>query len=373
MPYIPPTGVGGTIITPAMDSADPKSPAIKGRGTPENPTNRFERLVVVPDPDLPPEDRPAARTEFLRDATRSVITTNDSPDIPFEASLNPYRGCEHGCVYCFARCMHEYLGFSAGLDFETKIMVKMDAPQLLRKELSARSWKPKRIAIGTATDPYQPVERKLQLTRQCLQVLAEFRNPFTLITKNQLITRDLDILAQAAKQQLTAVYLSITTLDAGLVRVLEPRTSVPRNRLAAIEKLAAAGVSVGVLVSPMIPGLTDHEVASILRAAAAAGVKYAGLQPVRLPGQVEQLFTAWLQRHRPDRAEKVLNRIREMHGGGTNSSNFHERREGKGIFAEQVRELFEMTCRQLGLSDDGPELRTDLFRRVERGQMELFQ
>jgi DNA repair photolyase len=355
-----------------MDPSDSKPPAIKGRGTPENPGNRFERLVVIPDPDVPPEDRPAVRTEFLRDATRSVITTNDSPDIPFEASLNPYRGCEHGCVYCFARCMHEFLGFSAGLDFETKIMVKTDAPQLLRKELSARSWRPKCISIGTATDPYQPIEQKLRLTRRCLEVLAALRNPCSIITKNQLVTRDIDILSQMAKQDLVAVYLSITTLDADLVRVLEPRTSVPRNRLAAIEKLAAAGVSVGVLVSPVIPGLTDHEVASILRAAAGAGAKYAGLQPVRLPGAVEGLFTAWLQRHRPDRAEKVLNRIREMHGGSTNSGSFQVRREGRGIFAEQVRELFEITCRQVGLNEDGPELRTDLFRRATGGQMELF-
>ncbi|HXU08768.1 MAG TPA: radical SAM protein, partial [Blastocatellia bacterium] len=223
--------------------------SVRGRGTPENPPNRFEKLSYQPDPESDDPEQPAARTQFLKDASRSLITYNDSPDVGFEASINPYRGCEHGCIYCYARPTHEYLGFSAGLDFETKILVKEDAPELLRKELASRRWKPKILAISGVTDPYQPIERRLELTRRCLEVLAEFRNPVMIVTKNQLVTRDIDLFKQLAEHRAVAVFVSVTTLDADLARVMEPRTSTPQNRLAAIETLASAGVPVGVMVA----------------------------------------------------------------------------------------------------------------------------
>src|SRR5438270_334319 len=232
------------------------------RGAGSNPPNRFEKIHLEPDSDWNPEEDPLPRTQFLRDRTSTLITYNDSPDVGFEASINPYRGCEHGCVYCYARPYHEYLGFSSGLDFETKILVKEDAPELLRKELASRRWTPKVLAISGVTDAYQPIERKLQLTRSCLEVLEEFRNPVMIITKNQLVARDVDVLKRMAEFKCAAVFLSITTLDAELARVMEPRTSSPANRLAAIETLAGEGVPVGVLAAPTIPGLTDHEITS---------------------------------------------------------------------------------------------------------------
>ena len=251
--------------------------ALRGRGTAENPTGRFEPLRYVEDPDAPPvlegdevED-PRPRTLYLRDPSRRALTYNQSPDIPFEASLNPYRGCEHGCVYCYARPTHEYLGLSAGLDFESRILVKEDAPTLLRRELSARAWRPRVVAMSGVTDPYQPIERKLEITRRCLQVLADFRNPVAIITKSAVVARDADLLSELAAHRGAAVNVSITTLDAGLQRILEPRASSPKMRLAAIEKLAAEGVPVGVMVAPVIPGITDHEVPDIVASAAAAG------------------------------------------------------------------------------------------------------
>ena len=243
----------------------PSSPA---RGAGSNPPNRFEHLTLERDADWDPEQDPLPRTQFFHDHSSSIISYNDSPDLGFEASLNPYRGCEHGCIYCYARPFHEYLGFSSGLDFETKIMVKEDAPRLLRNELSAPGWVPKVIALSGVTDPYQPVERRLKLTRQCLQVLAEFRNPVTIVTKNNLITRDLDLLAALASCHAAAVYISVTTLDTALRKILEPRTSPPAARLATISALAKAGVPTGVLVAPVIPGLTDHEIPAIIAAAA---------------------------------------------------------------------------------------------------------
>jgi len=339
---------------------------LRGRGTAANPRNRFVRLEVVADPDAPlEEEAPAPRTEFFRDASRSVIASNDSPDIGFEVSLNPYRGCEHGCIYCYARPMHEYLGFSAGLDFETKILVKADAPRLLRRELSARSWVPKPVAIGTATDPYQPVERRLKLTRQCLQVFAEFRNPATLVTKNHMVTRDIDILAAMAQNHLVVVSISITTLDNELARVMEPRTAAPARRLDAIRQLAAAGIPVQVLVAPIIPGLTDHEAPAILHAAAQTGARSAGYELLRLPHGVADLFQRWLSEHRPDRTARVLNRIRDTRGGRLNDPNFGSRMCGSGLLAEQIRDMFRLARRRAGLDAPMPALRTDLFRRPQ--------
>src|SRR5579864_567482 len=248
----------------------PIHPTIKGRGAADNPGNRFERLHVEPDLEASPEDDESSppQTVYLRDSSRSIIVANDSPDVGFTHSINPYRGCSHGCIYCYARPTHEYLGFSAGLDFETKIMVKADAPQLLRQELGSPKWEPRTLSISGVTDCYQPVERKLQLTRRCLQVLVEFRNPVGMITKNHLITRDIDLLGELASIGAAVVMVSVTTLDAELARRMEPRTSAPARRLAAIEALAAAGIPVGVMVAPIIPGLTDHETASILKSAA---------------------------------------------------------------------------------------------------------
>jgi len=346
--------------------------AIRGRGAARNPPNRFEQIAYAPDPDaIDPED-PAPDTQFFKDPSRSLITVNDSPDVGFEASINPYRGCEHGCIYCYARPTHEYLGFSAGLDFETKILVKEDAPELLRRELSLPRWKPQVLAISGVTDPYQPVERRLKLTRRCLEVLAEFRNPVVIITKNHLVTRDLDLLAELARHEAATVYLSVTTLDAGLARTMEPRTSQPTRRLAAIETLSRAGVPTGVLVAPVIPGLTDTELPAIISAAAKAGARCAGYVLLRLPHAVAPLFEAWLTDHRPARKDKVLNRIRAIRGGRLNDPRFGSRMKGEGIFAEQIADIFALACRKAGIGSGGPGLSTAAFRRPSPAQASLF-
>jgi DNA repair photolyase len=343
-----------------------------GRGTAANPPNRFEKLVYLRDPDLDDTQQPSTKTQFLRDVSKSLITFNDSPDVGFEASINPYRGCEHGCIYCYARPYHEYLGFSSGLDFETKILVKEDAPELLRKELASRRWTPKVLAISGVTDPYQPIERKLQLTRRCLEVLEEFRNPVMIITKNQLVARDADVLKRMAEFKCAAVFLSITTLDAELARLMEPRTSSPLNRLAAIETLAREGVPVGVLAAPTIPGLTDHEMTLIITSAANAGARYAGYVVLRLPYAVKELFEGWLEQHFPDRKKKVLNRIREMRGGKLNDPRFGSRMRGEGVYSEQINSMFKLACRRAGIEGRHPELSTDSFRAPNGSQLNLF-
>jgi DNA repair photolyase len=350
----------------------PRNNSPRGRGTPDNPPNRFERLVYLPIIESPDDQERAVKTQYLKDASRSLLTTNDSPDVGFDASINPYRGCEHGCVYCYARPYHEYLGFSAGLDFETKILVKEDAPELLRAELASPKWQPKVVAISGVTDAYQPIERKLQLTRRCLEVLAEFRNPVIIVTKNQLVTRDIDVLKKLASFNAAAVCVSVTTLDAELARVMEPRTSTPANRLEAIQALAEADVPVRVLVAPIIPGLTDHEIPSIIEAAAKAGARHAGYVVLRLPHGVGELFEGWLEEHFPDRKKKVLNRIREMRGGKLNDSNFGSRMKGEGVFAEQIKSMFTLACRRSGMEFGAHELSTSAFRRASDAQMSLF-
>jgi DNA repair photolyase len=367
----------------------------KGRGAVENPANRFEHIRVEADRDAAEEaaraatdeggepgdpfDTSGVATELLRDTSRSVISHNDSPDIPFSHSLNPYRGCEHGCIYCYARPTHEYLGFSAGLDFESRILVKEDAADLLRRELAAPRWEPDTLVMSGVTDPYQPAERRLRITRACLEVLAEARQPVGVITKNELVTRDLDLLSELARHQAARVFLSITTLDGDLARRLEPRASHPRNRLAAVSKLAAAGIPVGVMVAPIVPAITDHEIPRILEAAAAAGAQAAGFTVMRLPGAVAGLFEAWLERHFPDRRDKVLNRIREMRGGRLNDPRFGSRMRGEGIFAEQIRVLFESSRRRAGLDRPLAALSAAAFRRPAKppkvatsGQLGLF-
>jgi DNA repair photolyase len=342
---------------------------IHGRGAEENPRNRFLALEVLREEGLGGEEGPGVATSFFNDTTRKIIATNDSPDVGFEASVNPYRGCEHGCVYCFARPGHEYLGLSAGLDFETKIMVKPEAAKLLRAELCSERWKPKVVQLSGVTDCYQPVERRLKLTRACLEVLAEFRNPVTIVTKNHLVTRDIDLLRELARHNCTAVMVSITTLDKSLTMKMEPRTSVPARRLDAIRELSAAGVPVGVMAAPMIPGLNDQEMPAILAAAAGAGAKFAGYTMVRLPFAVKELFASWLERHFPDRKEKILNRIREIRGGKLNDANFGSRMSGEGIWAEQLKGMFEMGKKRAGITGRFPGLSTEGFR---RGQMELW-
>ena len=326
--------------------------AIRGRGASWSPANRFEKLHVdlndidVVDIDLETEERPQRRTQYFRDETKSVITRNNSPDVGFETSLNPYRGCEHGCIYCYARPTHEYLGFSAGLDFESKIMVKTSAPELLRAELESPRWQPQPLVLSGVTDPYQPVERKLGITRGCLEVLARFRNPVAIITKNRLVTRDVDLLRQLAAHNGVAVNISVTSLDSNLQRVLEPRTSSPQARLDAISQLRSAGIPTGVMVAPIIPGLTDHEVPKIMDACAKAGAQFAGYTIVRLPWAVAPLFEHWLEEHFPERKEKVLGRIRHLRGNRLNNSQWQTRMTGEGIFAEQIASMFAVSCRR---------------------------
>lgn len=339
---------------------------------PANPPNRFERIHVAelpelgfaPGPDDAPED---PRTELLVDPSRTIVASNDSPDLGFRASVNPYRGCAHACAYCYARPTHEYLGYSAGLDFQTKILVKPRAPELLRKQLMSPAWKPQTVALSGVTDCYQPAERRLRITRGCLEVLAEFRNPVGVVTKGCLVTRDVDLLAELARVNAAAVMLSITTLDAELQRKLEPLASPPSKRLAAIEALARAGVPVGVMAAPVIPGLTDHELPAILAAAAGAGASSAAFVVLRLPHGVKELFSAWLAQHAPERREKVLNRLRALHGGALYDARFAHRQRGSGEFAAQIQALFELGCKRARLARRGPELSTAAFRRPGRG------
>jgi DNA repair photolyase len=349
--------------------SDPLLP-LRGRGTSDNPPSRFDRIVYQRDPDLPPDEEVAPATVLLRDTTRTIIATNDSPDIPFDASINPYRGCEHGCAYCYARPYHEYLGFSAGLDFETKILVKEDAPELLRRELMSPRWQPRLLGISGVTDPYQPVERRLQLTRRCLEVLAEFRNPVGIITKNRLVSRDIDVLGELAKYNAVSVILSITTLDAELCRRLEPRATRPAGRLEAVKELSEAGIPAGIMVAPIIPGLNDHEIPAILDAAAEAGAKFAGRTILRLPYGVADLFETWLTQHYPERKDKVLGRIRDMRGGKLNEAQFGKRMHGEGVIAKSIDDLFVLARRRAGLDQYRPELSAAAFRRP--GEPTLF-
>lgn len=330
------------------------------RGSNANPKNRFTALEVELDPAETADDAPS-RTQFLRDDSRSIITTNSSPDIPFDASINPYRGCEHGCAYCFARPTHEYLGFSAGLDFESRIVVKDNAPALLRDELISSRWRVRPVAMSTVTDCYQPVERRLELTRRCLEVLTDLRHPVGVITKNHLVTRDADLLSELAAHQAAHVVISLTTLDPDLAKTLEPRASSPTRRLAAIRKLSAAGVPVAVLMAPCIPGLTDHEIPAVFAAAAEAGAIEAGWIPLRLPGVVAPIFEQWLTDHRPGSKERVLERIRSMRGGSLNDPRFGSRFRGEGVYAEGMRSLAKIARRRAkfpGL----PALSTAAFR-----------
>lgn len=356
----------------------PTPTPIAGRGANVNPANRFERLHVEPDGEwLDAEfaetgSVPHPRTQFYYDGTESLLTSNDSPDIGPGWSLNCYRGCEHGCAYCFARPYHDYLGWSSGIDFETKILVKTRAPALLREELASRKWKPEPILMSGVTDCYQPAERHFRLTRQCLEVFTEFRQPVGILTKNFLVTRDLDLLAGLARWQCAAVNITIVTLDAALASKLEPRAARPEHRLRALKMLSDAGVPTGVMVAPVIPGLTDHEMPAILEAAAAAGARRAGYVTLRLPYAVKDVFLQWLDDHEPGKKERVLSRIRDLRGGKLYDSTFGDRLRGQGIFAEQIRQMFEVATRRFGLNREESKLSTAHFRRPGGTQLELL-
>ncbi len=339
----------------------------RGRGASGNPAGRFERIEI--ESELPPPGR--VETEFLRDSSRTILVRNDSPDVPFDVGLNPYRGCEHGCIYCYARPTHEYLGLSAGLDFETRILVKEDASRLLERELAAPSWRPRVVGISGVTDPYQPIERSLGLTRGCLEVLARCRNPVAIVTKNSLVERDADLLAEMAADEAAVVYLSITTLDAELARRMEPRTSHPRRRLEAIAKLTASGIPCGLLMAPVVPGLTDHEIPAVVEAAAQAGARWAHYIALRLPGAVSGLFESWLEEHYPDRKGKVLSRVVSMRGGRLNDPRFGSRMRGEGVYADQIAALFESARKRHGLEVGGSRLSTERFRRPGGEQIGL--
>ena len=306
--------------------------------------------------ELDPEE-PLPKTVYLKDTSKTFINYNSSPDIGFDASINPYRGCSHGCAYCYARPTHEYLGFSSGIDFETKIMVKSDGPELLRKELAAKKWKPQVIAMSGVTDIYQPIERKLELTRRCLEVMLEFRNPVGLITKNHLITRDLDVLKELAKYDAVSACLSITTLDEKLRRVMEPRTSATTRRLDAVANLREVGVHVGVMTAPIIPGLNDVEIPALVEASVKAGAEFVGFNILHLPYSSQDVFVAWLEHHFPERKNKVLNRIRAMRGGKLSDNRFGYRMRGEGIFYEQIKNLHKISRRKAGLNDERPRFR----------------
>ncbi len=355
-------------------------PIHKGRGALSNETSRYdtekrirttdgweaEVAAAAEDDELPP-----LRTILTRDATRTIIARNNSPDIGFDRSINPYRGCEHGCIYCFARPTHAYLGLSPGLDFETKILFKPEAAKLLAAELAAPKYKCAVMAMGTNTDPYQPVERDLKVTRQILRVLSDFNHPVGIVTKNHLVTRDIDILADMARRNLAEVFLSVTTLDKDLARAMEPRASAPHRRLEAIRALATAGIPAGVMTAPMIPGLNDHEMEAILDAAVDAGATRAGYVPLRLPLEIKELFEEWLKTHRPDRAERVLSLIRQMRGGKLYDAEFGSRMRGEGPLAILLSQRFAAAVKRLGLNRIGVRLDTSAFHVPESARTAL--
>jgi DNA repair photolyase len=336
----------------------------RARGSATNPPNRFERLETVAFDDGWPgeeEDRRAPPTTVLVDHTKSILAKNDSPDIAFDISLNPYRGCEHGCVYCFARPNHAYLGFSPGLDFETKLVIKPEAPRLLAAALAKPGYRCTVLAIGTNTDPYQPIERRQRIMRGCLEVLAAHNHPVAITTKSHLVTRDIDILAPMAAKRLAAVAVSITTLDRDLCRRLEPRAATPAMRLETVRRLAEAGIPVTVMVAPVIPLITDHELEHILAAAKQAGASRAGYILLRLPHEVKDLFAEWLEAHCPDKARHVLSLIRQSRCGRLYDSSFGKRKTGEGVHAEMLAQRFRLAEGKLGFVTVFAPLDTGLF------------
>jgi DNA repair photolyase len=335
--------------------------------------NPFERLHIDLDPGALPEDeRRRVDTEYFSAPSTSILSKNDSPDIPFDYSLNPYKGCEHGCPYCYARPSHQYWGLSAGVDFESKIFIKTDAPALLSDRFQQAAWTPQTVSLSGNTDPYQPVERELEITRGCLKVFAQHRNPVSIVTKSALIRRDIDVLAELAEQGLVTVSISLTTTDDSLGGALEPRASRPSLRLKAIRALADAGIPVGILLAPLIPGLNDEEVPSILQAASDHGAAWANYVLLRLPGPVADVFEDWIDEHVPARKTRILGRLRELRGGALNDARFGRRFRGQGEWASVLRQLFRSARATAGLDAGRPPLATNRFRRLEGGQTSLF-
>jgi DNA repair photolyase len=365
--------VARRIVAPEDITADPRR--LHGRGAVSNATGRYERYVrVVEDygwAEPEGEDAlPPLKTEITIDATRTIITRNQSPDISFDRSINPYRGCEHGCIYCFARPTHAYLGMSPGADFESRLFVKPNAAELLAKELSAPGYTPKTIAIGTNTDPYQPIEKRLKIMRSVLEVLRDFRHPVGIVTKNALVARDIDILGPMAEMGLARVALSVTTLDRTLARQMEPRASTPTKRLDALRALSAAGIPTAVMFAPIIPALNDGEMENVLAAAKDAGAGAAGYVLLRLPLEIKDLFREWLEANRPDTAKHVISLIRQMRGGKDYDAEWTQRQRGTGPYAQMLAHRFRMAVRRLGLEAHG-SLRTDLFRRPPKAGDQL--
>jgi DNA repair photolyase len=349
-----------------------------GRGAVRDLPNRFQKLTLDLDPDVVQHDpgmegeaQPSPKTTFFEDQSDSIIVRNESPDVGFSAGINPYRGCEHGCAYCYARPYHEYLGFSAGLEFETKIVVKKRAAELLRRELSKPKYVPEPLGVSGVTDCYQPAERHFRITRACLEVLAEFRNPVSIITKNFLVTRDIDVLKELAAFEAVHVTISITTMNADLAAKMEPRASRPAHRLRAIELLAKAGVPVGVNVAPIIPGLNDREIPAVLEAARSAGATDAGYTMLRLPYGVKDVFAEWLKENFPEKLDRILGSVREVRGGKLNVSDFATRMKGEGPYAEHIRQMFHVFRERLGYGARSRGLRTEHFRRPGERQMTL--
>jgi len=343
----------------------------RGRGARSNHSGRFEseRRMTFDDGWETLGELDAFRTEVYEEPARSIITTNKSPDISFDQSINPFRGCEHGCVYCYARPSHCYLGHSAGLDFETKLYAKTNAAQLLEKELASKAYRPKVIALGTNTDPYQPIEREHRITRQILEVLERTNHPVGIVTKNALVLRDVDILSRMAARGLAKVALSVTTLDRRIARAMEPRATTPPKRIEAIRGLAEAGIPVSVMVAPIVPGLTDSETERILEAARDAGATEAGYVLLRLPLELKDVFREWLASEFPDRADRVINLLRSMHGGQDYESEFGLRQKGRGPYADQIALRFRLALKRLGLNERRQALRVDLFTPpIARGQ-----
>ena len=337
----------------------------RGRGAASNSSSRFDaqQRQEFDDGWESLGELEALKTEVQVEAARTIITTNDSPDISFDQSINPYRGCEHGCIYCYARPTHCYLGHSAGLDFETKLYVKPDAAQLLERELANPRYRPRTIVLGTNTDPYQPIEREHRITRQVLEVLERARHPVAIVTKSALVMRDADILERMARDGLAKVALSITTLDRHLARAMEPRAATPRRRLDALRMLGEAGVPTAVMMAPIIPGLTDHAIEAVLGEARLAGAGEAGYVLLRLPLEIKTLFREWLDEHQPGRAARVIKILQSMHGGHDYHSAFGMRQKGSGPYAVQIAQRFRLAKRRLGLGEERLALRTDLFRR----------
>jgi len=340
----------------------------RGRGAASNASGRFEPLERVEEDDGwdSAADLPPFRTEVALETARTAITRNDSPDIGFDRSINAYRGCEHGCIYCFARPSHAYLGLSPGLDFETKLTAKPNVAELLRRELAAPSYKPRTMALGTNTDPYQPIEKTYRLTRKILEVLEETRHPVGIVTKSALVLRDLDILSRMAAQGLAKVAISLTTLDATLARQMEPRAASPSRRLATVAALKEAGVPVAVLTAPIIPALNDHEIDRLLESAAAAGAEEAGYVLLRLPHEIKELFSEWLLERHPAKMRRILSLVRETRGGKLYDAEWGKRQKGEGVVAWTIGRRFEMAARRLGLDRRHHKLRTDLFTPPER-------